>query len=217
MRVHTRTVWSLETGELLADDWFEYSGPVALADRSIANQAGSNAATAGATGGGYGSAASGISGTLIPTLNRELAGGGGLTPTQKNQMLVAANQGSGGAAGGVAGQAGLAAARTRNSGALSGVLDAAARAKAQAGSQAGLNVENKSTDLANQQKAQAASELGGLYGTDVSAQMKAMGLQNQDLDTELNANKSGWLQDTEGLIGTLGNAATSASKAGGFS
>lgn len=217
MRVHTYTVISLETGELLADDFYEYSGPVALADRSIANQAASNASTAGGVGGTYGSGASGISSTIIPTLNREAAGGGGLTPTQKNQALVASQQGAGGAAGGVAGAAGLAAARTRNSGSLSGVLDAAARAKAQAGSQAGLNVENASTKLAAQQQQQALGGLEGLYGTDVSAQMKAMGLQNQDLDTELNANKQGWLQQGEGVLGTLGGAAkTAAGIQGGY-
>jgi hypothetical protein len=186
-------------------------------DRSLQNQAQGAATTAGTTGAGYGSDASGISKTLIPTLNYEATGNAGLTPTQKNQALVAANQGSGGAAGGVAGTAGLRAGIAKNSGSLSGTLDAAARARTQAASQAGLSVENKSTDIANQKQAAALAQLQGLYGTDVSAQLKAMGLQTGDINAAVSAGNSGYLQNTEGIIGSLGGAATSASKAGGFS
>jgi hypothetical protein len=31
MRIHTRTSWDIETGTLLADEWYEYDGPVAEA------------------------------------------------------------------------------------------------------------------------------------------------------------------------------------------
>jgi|HubBroStandDraft_1064217.scaffolds.fasta_scaffold00161_62 hypothetical protein len=183
------------------------------ADRSIASQAGNNANTSNATAGGYGSSAKSIAGTLIPTLNYEATGNAGLTPQQQNQMLVAGQQGGGGAAGSLAGAAGLAANRTKNSGSLSGSLDAIARAKTQAGSQANLGVANQSTQVALDRQKQAQSQLQGLYGTDVSAQLGQMGLANQDLNTELNANKQGWLQNTEGVLGTLSgmgkNAATS--------
>jgi hypothetical protein len=186
-------------------------------DRSLQSTAQNAANTAGTTGAGYGSDASSISKTLIPTLNYEATGQAGLTPTQKNQMLVAANQGSGGAAGGVAGTAGLRAGIAKNSGSLSGTLDAAARARTQAASEAGLNVENKSTDIANQKQAAALSQLQGLYGTDVSAQLKAMGLVAPDVNASTTAGNSGWLQNTMGVIGGLGGAAVNASKAGGFS
>jgi hypothetical protein len=182
-------------------------------DRSVAAQAGNNANTSNAAAGGYGSQARSIAGNLIPTLNYEATGNAGLNPTQTNNLLVASQQGAGGAAGGVAGTAGLNAQRTRNSGALSGVLDQIARARTQAGSQANLGVQNESTDVALQRQKQAQQQLQGLYGTDVSAQLGQMGLANQDLNTQLKAGQQGWLQNTEGVLGTLSgmgkNAATS--------
>jgi len=185
-------------------------------DRSIAGQAGNAATAAQAGAGGYGSSASSIAGNLIPTLNYQASGNAGLTPQQKNNLLVAGQQGSGGGAGALAGSAALTAARTRNSGALSGTTDAIARAKLQADSGAGLGVENESTNIALQRQKQAEQQLQGLYGTDVSAQMSELGLGNQDLQTQLKAGQQGWLQNTEGALGTVGNLGLGAAKAAGF-
>jgi hypothetical protein len=182
-------------------------------DRSIAGQAAQNSTTANDTAGQYGSSASQIKGTLIPTLNYEASGKAGLDPTQTNNLLVAGQQGSGGGASALAGSAALAAARTRNSGSLSGVTDDIARHKLQADSSAGLNVQNESTQVALDRQKQAQQQLQGLYGTDVSAQLGEMGIGNQALNTELAANKQGWLQNTEGALDTLSgmgkNAASS--------
>jgi hypothetical protein len=185
-------------------------------DRSIAGQAGTAATAANAGAGGYGSTAAGIQGNLIPTLNREASGNAGLDPTQKNNLLVAGQQGSGGGAGALSGSAALTAARTRNSGSLSGTTDAIARAKLQADSGAGLGVENESTQIALQRQQEAQKQLQGLYGTDVSAQMSELGLGNQDLQTQLKAGQQGWLQNTEGVLGTVGNMGLGAAKAAGF-
>jgi hypothetical protein len=172
-------------------------------DRSLQAQAENAGKTASSTGAGYGSSASTIAGSLIPTLNREAAGNDGLTPTQKSQQLTSALQGGGGAASSIAGAAGLTAARTRNSGALSGVQDAAARAKTQAGSTANLDIENESTQLAAERQQEALGQLGGLYNTDVSAQLKSMGLIPEDVNAGANAGKEGWLQNTLATINTL--------------
>lgn len=182
-------------------------------DRSIASQAAGDATTANNSAGGYGSSAKTIAGSLIPTLNYQASGNAGLDPTQKNNLLVAGQQGSGGGAGALAGSAALTAARTRNSGALSGTTDAIARAKLQADSGAGLGVENESTQVALDRQKQAQQQLQGLYGTDVSAQLGEMGIGQQALNTELGANRQGWLQNTEGALDTLSgmgkNAASS--------
>jgi len=215
MRIHTCTVWDIETGAVLSDECYEYSGPLALADRSIAKQAGENANTAGATAGGFGSAALGIAGPLTGELQREAADPIGYTPEQTNAQLVAGEQGAGGANASIAGTAGLAAGRTRNSAALSGVLDAAARAKTQQLSQNALNVQNRSADLGIQRQDAAQRQLAGLYGTNVNAQLGAMGIQNQDLNTELTANRQGWLQNTEGVLNTVGNLGKDAAQAYG--
>jgi hypothetical protein len=209
MRIHSRTVLDIETGAVLSDEVFEYSGPVALCDRSIAGQAGNNASAAGGTAGQYGSAAMGIGGPLTAQLQREAANPVGFTPDQINAQLVAGEQGAGGATAGITGAAGLNAMRTRNSGALSGVLDQAARTKQQALSQNALGVQNESAKLGLQRQSQAQGQLAGLYGTDVGGQMKALGLQNDDLSTQLAANRQGWLQNAESVANTISNAAGS--------
>jgi hypothetical protein len=213
MRIHTCTVWDIETGAVLSDECYEYSGPLALADRSVQSAAKSDANQAGTTAGGFGSAALGIAGPLTGELQREAANPIGYTPEQTNSMLVAGEQGAGGANASIAGTAGLAAGRTRNSAALSGVLDAAARAKTQQLSQNALNVQNKSADVGLQRQAQAQQQLQGLYGTNVNAQLKSMGLQNEDLNTELAAGRQGWLQNTEGVLDTLGGLGSKAADA----
>jgi len=213
MRIHTCTVWDIETGAVLSDECYEYSGPLALADRSIQNAAKSDANQAGATAGQFGGAALGIAGPLTGELQREAANPIGYTPEQTNAQLVAGEQGAGGANASIAGTAGLAAGRTRNSAALSGVLDAAARAKTQQLSQNALNVQNRSADLGIQRQDAAQRELAGLYGTNVNAQLGAMGIQNRDLNTELEAGKSGWLQNTLGVLNTVGNLGKDAAQA----
>lgn len=195
--------------------FYEYHGPVALADRSIQKSAGQDATAAGGAAGGFGGAATGIAGQLTPEIEREAANPIGYTPTQTNNMLVAGEQGAGGSNASIAGAAGLAANRTRNSGALSGVLDAAARAKAKQLSTNALNIQNRSADVGLQRQQQAQQQLQGLYGTNVNAQLGAMGLQNQDLDTELKAGQQGWLQNTEGVLGTLGKLGSKAAGAEG--
>jgi hypothetical protein len=208
MRIHTKTVWQLTDDPnefvVLQDDAYEYSGPVALADRSAQAQASNAAATAGSTAAGYGSTASGVNSFLTPQLERNATNPIGFTPTETNNMLVAGEQGAGGATSGITGQAGLQAARTRNSGALSGVLDQAARTKQQQLSQNALGVQNESAKLAQAKQASALSGLQGLYGTDVGAQLKSMGIQDQDINTEIQAGQSGWLQNATGVIGALG-------------
>jgi hypothetical protein len=207
MRIHTLVVLDIETGQILEDHSYEYSGPLALADRAIQSAANQGAAQAGTNASGYGAQASGIGNTVIPTLERDVNNAPGFSPTQKNAMLVAGEQGAGGAAAGITGQAGLNAMRTRNTGATSSVLDQAARRQAQTLSQNALGVENKNANLQQQQRAQGLSGLEGMYGTDVGAQLKSMGIQNEDLNTAIQAGNSGWLQNTEGVIDTVGKAA----------
>ena len=210
MRIHTCTVWDLVTGDVISDECYEYSGPLALADRSIQSQAEGNSKTAGGVAGQYGGNAAAIGGPLVGELQREAANPIGYTPEQTNSMLVAGEQGAGGANASIAGTAGLAAGRTRNSAALSGVLDAAARAKTQQLSQNALSVQNKSADVGLERQRQAQQQLQGLYGTNVNAQLGAMGIQNQDLNTAIQAGNSGWLQNLEGVGNTLANMGKSA-------
>lgn len=215
MRIHTLTIISLETGEVLHDEFYQYDGPLDLADRSAQNQAGQATNQAFSTAGKYGANAGQIGGTVVPTLERDLTNAPGMNPTDINAMLVAGEQGAGGAASGVTGQAGLEAARTRNSGATSSVLDQAMRRKGQILSQNALDVQGANAKLKQQQRLQALSGLEGMYGTDVGAQLKAMGIIPSDIEANLKAGDSGWLQNTMGVLDTLsgmGKSATGAFK-----
>lgn len=216
MRVHTKTVWRLEDDPnvytLLQDESFAYDGPVALADRSIQAADQNNARTAGSTAAGYGSQAAGIGSNIVPYEERQLQNPIGFSPTETNNMLVAGEQGAGGATSGITGQAGLQALRTRNSGALSGVLDQAARTKQQTLSQNALGVQNESARLAQQKQSQALSGLQGLYGTDVGAQLKAMGIQTGDEQAAVQAGDSGWLQNGLAIANTITGAGKGAAQ-----
>lgn len=207
MRIHTYTVIDIETGRILEDHSYEYVGPLMLADRAAQSEAKNAQAQAGTNASGYGATAAGIGSTIIPTLERDVNNAPGLTPTQKNAELVAGEQGAGGATAGVVGQAGLNALRTRNTGATSSVLDDAMRRKAQILSGNALGVEKQNTNLQQQQRAQGLQGLEGLYGTDVGAQLKSMGIQDQDINSQIEAGKSGWAQNLEGGLDTLANVA----------
>lgn len=173
--------------------------------RGAQAQASHAANTAATTAGGYGAGAGSIGANLIPGLEAEATGNIGYTPEQQNNQLVAGEQGAGGANAGVVGRAMLSAGRTRNSAALSGVEDEAARSKERQLSENALNVSNESAKLAQQKQSEAQGRLAGLYGTDVSAQLRAMGLIPEDVNAETNAGKSGWLQNTLDTIGTIGS------------
>lgn len=176
MKIRYRT-----TRRVLTDP-LGYSEPYAGVKK--AKQGEAAASTAAGTGTDYGSSAHDIGSTLVPYETKQLTNPTGINPTDRNNMLVAGEQGAGGANAGITGQANLTAARTRNSGALSGVLDEAARAKTRTLSNNALGVENENTKVKLGQQSDAAHALGGIYGTDVNAQLKAQGLVPEDIKAE---------------------------------
>ena len=182
-------------------------------DRSIAKTAGQNAGTAEGTAGQFGATAQQIGSSIIPGLEQEAEHPTGLTATQKNNALVQGAQAIGGVNSGVTGDANLAAARTRNAGGFTGALDEAARIKSRQQSENALNVNQEDTALANEKQMAAQKQLAGLYGTDTSNQLHAMGLGNEDLNTQLAAGRQGWLQNTDNTIAAITGGAKSAGDA----
>lgn len=51
-----------------------------------------------------------------------------------------------------------------------------------------------------------------MYGTDTSGMLNAMNQEHEDVNSEVAANNSGWLQDTMGMLNGIGNLATGAGK-----
>lgn len=211
MRVTSLVSFDIETGAVLSHIYTEgYEGPVERCDRSINKSSKQNASAAEGTAGGFGATASQIGSSIIPGLEAEAEHPVGLTPTQKNNQLVAGAQAIGGVNSGVTGDAALAATRTRNPGAFTGALDEAARIKSRQQSSNALGVNAEDAAIANQKQEMAQKQLAGLYGTDTSNQLHAMGIGNEDLNTALNADKTGWLQNTLDTINTVEGGAKAA-------
>lgn len=208
-------VFSIETGELLAHDGESHEEPVILFDRSVSSQAGANSKTANGVAGAAGQGAAQIGSSLIPGLETDANHPTGFTPTEKSNMLVSGGETIGGANSGITGQANLMAARTRNAGGFANALDEAARIKGRQLATNAQHVNIADAALAHQKQQEARQQLQGIYGIDTGNQLKAMGISNQDLQTELDAKKQGWEQELEGGIGTLAKAA-SAYKPGGY-
>jgi len=212
-RIHIATTLRLgDDGQFLtvSDRFYETDFVPMRADRKAQQQAGSNVTAANTAAGTAQSEAGTERGTLLPMLQREATGTQGLTPTQRNQYMVSSQEALGGTNAGLTGEANLATARTRNAGGFASALDEAARQKARAAATTTQNVNNISTQLAQERQRQALQQLQGLYGTDTSAGLQAMGLSNQALNEELAAGRQGWLQNAEGVLNTLQGGATAA-------
>jgi len=185
-------------------------------DRAAANEAGSNETTAKRAVTNANNVAQGAQANaaqdraaVIPTLKAEINNPTGYTAGAQNKMLTAAEAGGGGATSSLAGKVGLDALRTRNSGGTSALLDSIARAKAGAGAGASERVAADSSKLGEAKKQTALGGVQGMYGTDLSQQMKAMGLVPEDINAGTNAvnaqttaGKSGWAQNLEQGIDT---------------
>jgi hypothetical protein len=207
LKIYDSLTIDIESGQILEEDSYDYSGPLLLCDRSL-NQAGKNAATtATTTGGNEGAQANQIGSSLIPGLEQQANNPTGFSPTDLNNQTVAAEQSTGGANSAITGEAGLHAGRTHNAGGYAGALDEAARDKSRTLSSDALGVQNQNAQLKQTKQHEAQQQLQGLYGTDTSAMIGSMGLVPKDIDAAATANQSGWLQDVTGVINSLSNAA----------
>lgn len=206
MRVHTYTVIDIETGKILEDSFYDYDGPVALANRSAAGQAKTAAGQAQSTAGTLETEGQAIQSTVVPELTRELQTQHLFAPDQLNEILTAAGAGAGGATAGLTGGAELEAARTRNTAGFAPALDALARQRMQTMAKTSEGVAAEDVTGAIQQRQKALSGLAQYGQADIGDALKAMGLQTQDIGTEIEAGKSGWFQNMTGLISALGGA-----------
>jgi hypothetical protein len=213
-RVRENPVFDIETGAFLSCDGesFVEDFPVKC-DRAIANTAKSNNQQATGTAGQYGTQASQIGSSVIPGLERDANTPTGYTAQQKSNMLTSGAESTGGAAGAAGATARLTATRTGNAGGFADALQNVARSRMAANQANSRDVQTADADLA-QKKQEARSALQGYYGVDTSNQLKAMGLANEDLNTELKAKQQGWAQNLEQGIDTAANVAKGAGSMG---
>lgn len=181
--------------------------------RSAVNQASSAEQNAGSTANTLGGEAQGIGANLTPFLTQEMLHPQGIGQTGLAAENASALAGAGGAASGLMGMANQRAAASRNAGGFSAALDDAARQrdKAAAGASEGITGQNEM--LKTQQQEEGARGLQGMYGTDTSGMLNAMNQQHEDINSEVDANKTGWLQNAGAVIQDAGSLAK---LAGGF-
>ena len=176
-----------------------FSNPMLGAMKNAANQAGT-------VSGQYGAQAGSEGALLNPFLTQEMRATHGLTPGQQNEMLTAAEAGSGGALGGLGAGIQNNAARTNNSTGVGKTLDEMARdrSKAAAGASEGIAAQ----DVLGAQKLnqEGAAGMQGLYGTNTGAQLSAMKQQGSDISAAANMTSSPFadLGNVLGVGGALG-------------
>lgn len=151
----------------------------------------------------YGDSARQEGATLNPFLSQEMKAQHLYSPTQTNELLTAAEAGSGGAIGGAEGLINANAARTGNATTLTKSLDEMARDRAKASAGASEGIAAQDVMGAKQLNQAGASGMQGLYGTNVNGQLGAMKSGLEAAQGEMQANK-GWLSNLSEITKNFG-------------
>ena len=163
--------------------------------RNAVGQAGNAASTAANTGANLGANAAGINANVTPFLTEEMLHPEGIGQAGIGAEQAAAMGGAGGATAGFTGEAAQRAAVSHNAGGYQAALADAARSRqqAEAGASENIAAENEKAKMGQQQE--GAAGLGNLYKTDTSGMLESQGQVAPDINAEINADKTGWLQN----------------------
>lgn len=178
--------------------------------RDAVNQAKNAATTAGNTASGYNSQASTIGSQLIPFESRQLQNPSGMSQQDIGAQLAASAAGAGGATSGITGAASKMGAATRNPMGFSAALDSAARQRTAAEAKGSEQIAANNAGVKLNQQQEAGSMLGNLYGMSSKAGAENAGIQTGDINAQVNANNSGWLQNATGVLNAISGAGQSA-------
>lgn len=151
--------------------------------------------------------------SIFPFLTGEMTNPQGFGTTALDQMLTQGGEAVSGATGAASEAANLNASRTGNTAAVPGIIDATARNAMKQQSDNALNVNIKNALLKNEQQQAGARGLEGLYGEDLSAALKATGLENETLGEWTGADKA--KTNPLSILGMFENNANTAAKAMG--
>ena len=178
--------------------------PRAMNDRALQQQ---EKQTFGATTGAanqYGSEASGLYGPLTQFGENMMTAPPGYGADLTNMQAIAGEEASS-AANNARQASALQAARSGNAAGLNAAQDAAVQTATMAGGQEQQDILAQNAQLKQEQQQEGAGLLSGLYGTNVNAQLSALGQQPADINAGVNAGKVGWLQNVTGVLGALGS------------
>jgi hypothetical protein len=162
-------------------------------------QARSNEAATNALNAQLGSQQEQESAQLNPFFSQEMKATHAYTPGQENEMLTAAEGGSGAAFGGAQAEMERNAARTGNATAVTKSLDEMAREKAKIASGSSEGIAAQDVAGAKQENQEGAAGMQGLYGTNVSGQLGAMKQANEDVSQETATQGQNWVSQLNQL------------------
>ncbi|MGH9436528.1 MAG: hypothetical protein ACRD22_01205 [Terriglobia bacterium] len=202
MFIATRVVFDMETGECLLHEGYEYDGPLALCDRSAQSQAKNAGNSALGASNTYGANASAIGTSLTPELQSRATAPPGFGAALPGMMGEAAANAAA-QAGKASQSARLRAMRTGNAAGQGAVDVGAAQAGGQNETNAIQGILGQNAMLENTQQQNALGALGNLYGQNVSGQLGGINAGVGAANAYTNAGKSGWLQNTMGVINSL--------------
>jgi hypothetical protein len=176
---------------------------VGLFTNSGVGQANSAYNQASSTAGMLGGEAQGIGSQLTPFLTQEMLHPQGIGQTGLAAETASALGGAGGAASGLTGIANQRAAVSRNAGGFSAALDDASRNRSKAAADASEGVTGQNEALKQQQEQEGAVGLGGMYKTDTSGMLGAMGQEAPDIKAGIEAGQAGpaWMNTLNKGVG----------------
>jgi hypothetical protein len=159
----------------------------------------------------YTNEATGLGNEITPFLQNELNNPQGYGAQTLSQMQTAGGQAVSGATGAAGEQAQLQASRTGNPAATAGVIDATARNAMTQQSNNALNINQQNALLKQKQQQAGASGLESLYGQDVNAGLKSLGLEDESINAWTGADKANpWAQVGPTIVENAANLATKA-------
>lgn len=176
-----------------------------------ANQAKNAYDTAAGTASQLNGEGQGIASSVTPFLTQEMLHPQGIGQQGIGAEQAAVEGAAGGAGSALTGLANQRAAVTRNAGGYQAALADAARSRTQAAATGAEGIEAGNEQAKLQQQEQGANGLAGLYKTDTSGMLDAMGQEAKDIQVQ---NESPtWMSTAQGLLGMAGQGAA---LAGGF-
>jgi len=202
MKVTTLISWDAE-GNVLEHVWHEYSGPIERLDRAAQKEAKQAVGEARDTAATERGASDAERAQLTPFFRSEMNAQHGFNPQQTNELLNYAGSAIEGGGATTGGEAASEAARTRNTSGFSSGLDEAARQRQQEMSKANLGIGAQDVAGAKQLNQEGAEGMGGLFKTDTGAMLNSMGQEHEDINSQIEAGRSGWFQNTVAMINAL--------------
>ncbi len=183
MRIHTKTVWDIESGQMLADDSYEYSGPLAMCDPGggIRKQDQKNAITGQDLSSTGATNAASLYGTLSPTLTTMAVNPQGINPADMAKIQTSNMQTAGGANAGAVGQGSLLSARTKNAGTADAAIAKSGESAAENLSKANLSAQTENQALKTKQQSEGVEGLNSLYGTNSKTALGGLDASNDAL------------------------------------